>query len=129
MHELAVCQGIIEQVSSVARQHGARRVSAIKVQIGPLAGVEPQLLAQAFPIACAGTLAEAAELQMEMLPLTVRCRSCGAETEARPNRLVCGACGDWQTQVISGDEMLLASVELITETEPQQTEEEDRAHV
>jgi hydrogenase nickel incorporation protein HypA/HybF len=28
------------------------------------------------------------------------------------NRLLCGACGDWHTQVIGGDELLLESVEL-----------------
>lgn len=129
MHELAVCQGIMEQVMAIARQHGARRVTAVKVMIGPLSGVEPQLLAQAFPIASAGTPAEAAELQMEMLPLKVRCRGCGAESEAQPNRLVCAACGDWHTRLVCGDEMLLASVELITEPESSPIEEEDCAHV
>jgi hydrogenase nickel incorporation protein HypA/HybF len=29
-----------------------------------------------------------------------------------PNRLVCGACGDWRTDLAAGDEMLLLSVEL-----------------
>jgi hydrogenase nickel incorporation protein HypA/HybF len=44
----------------------------------------------------------------------VRCETCGAESVALPNRLVCGACGDWHTRLVSGDEMLLASVELTT---------------
>lgn len=123
MHELAVCQSIIAQVTDIARQHGARGVGSVKVLIGPLSGVEPQLLAQAFPIARAGTLAEAAELALEILPIKVRCANCSAETAALPNRLVCGVCGDWHTQVISGDEMLLASVELITDSH------EDSAHV
>jgi hydrogenase nickel incorporation protein HypA/HybF len=30
------------------------------------------------------------------------------------NRLTCAACGDWHTRVISGDELLLESVELET---------------
>ena len=42
----------------------------------------------------------------------VRCRSCGAESAAEPNNLVCTACGDWRTELVSGDEMLLAQVEL-----------------
>ena len=28
------------------------------------------------------------------------------------NRLICGACGDWHTQLLSGDELILESVEL-----------------
>ena len=39
--------------------------------------------------------------------LEARCESCGAETAAEPNKLVCGECGDWHTQLVSGDEMLL----------------------
>jgi len=114
MHELSVCQSMLRQVEHIAAEHGARAVTAIKVQIGPLSGVEPQLLSQAFPIASAGTVAAAADLQLESLPVRVRCRTCGAETEAAVNRLLCGECGDWQTQLLSGDELLLASVELDT---------------
>lgn len=113
MHELSVCQGMLRQVSDLARRHRAEKVSRIVVRIGPLAGVEPELLRQAFPIASAGTLAEAADLVLEADPLRVSCSECGAETEASPNRLLCGRCGAWQTRLVSGDELLLASVEFI----------------
>lgn len=112
MHELSICQALMTQVESVAAQHQATKVTSITVQIGVLSGVVPDLLAQAFTIARAGTVAEQAELITETLPIKVRCRQCGAETEASANRLLCGVCGDWQTQLISGEELLLASVEL-----------------
>lgn len=114
MHELSVCQSMLRQVEAIVAQHGAHTATAIKVQIGPLSGIEPQLLAQAFPIASAGTVAEGATLYLETLAVRVRCQHCGAETEASVNRLLCGECGDWQTQLLSGDELLLASVELDT---------------
>lgn len=112
MHELSLCQGMLPQIERIAHEHRAAAVTRITVQIGPLSGVEPQLLAQAFPIASAGTVAEGATLITESLPIRVHCSRCGAESEARANRLLCGACGHWQTRLISGDEMLLASVEL-----------------
>lgn len=112
MHELSVCQGMLRQVMDIARQKQARAVTRIRVSIGPLSGVEPQLLAQAFPIASAGTPAAGATLELESLPVRVRCDQCGAESEARPNRLLCGACGDYHTRLLSGDELLLLSVEL-----------------
>ncbi len=114
MHELSVCQALLRQVETIAQEHEACGVDKIVLRIGPLAGVEPKLLQDAFPIARAGTVADGAELVIESLPLRVRCDSCGAESDAAPNRLLCGACGDWHTRVISGDEMLLASVELLT---------------
>ena len=117
MHELSVCQGMLDQVARVASDHGATGVKNIVVRIGPLSGVVPELLAQAFPLARAGTVAEAAELSIEELPVRVRCESCGAETEASASRLLCGECSDWHTQLISGDELLLVSVELIRNAE------------
>lgn len=118
MHELAVAQALVEQVDAVIRKHGASQVSRIRVRIGPLAGVVPELLASAFPLAAADSRMQHAELDLVAAPITVRCQSCGAETEAAMNRLVCGACGDWHTQVISGDELLLESVELETTPAP-----------
>lgn len=112
MHELSVAQALVEQVTDLARQHGAVGVHLIRVRIGPLAGIVGDLLATAFPLAAAGTPAERAHLEWLDAPIRVRCRTCGAETEARPNKLVCGACGDWQTQVVSGDELILETVEL-----------------
>lgn len=121
MHELAVAQALVEQVDSVIRQHNATSASLIRVRIGPLAGVVPELLASAFPLAAAGRAMAHATLDLVAAPITVRCQICGMETEAAMNRLICGACGDWHTQVISGDELLLESVEL--ETTPSLTPE------
>jgi hydrogenase nickel incorporation protein HypA/HybF len=117
MHELAVCQQLLLQVDQIAKEKNARLVESITLRLGPLSGVEAHLLTQAFPLAAAGSIAEDAELIIESLPIKVRCQTCGAETDALPNKLVCGACGDYHTQLISGDEMLLASLSLMSENE------------
>jgi len=112
MHELSVCLSLLDQVERIAREHGADRVERILLRIGPLSGVEAPLLANAYPLAAAGTIAEHATLDIEPAPIRVKCTVCGAETETEPNRLICGACGDWHTRLVSGDEMLLANLEL-----------------
>ena len=113
MHELSICQALISQLEAIAREQAAQRVALIRLGVGPLSGVEPQLLEQAYPIASAGTLADGAELVIENLPLRVSCDACGQTTDALPNRLLCAACGDWHTRLVSGDELQLNSVELI----------------
>jgi hydrogenase nickel incorporation protein HypA/HybF len=112
MHELAVCQEMLQQVDRIATEKQAISIDSITLHIGPLSGVESHLLKQAFPFAAAGTLAQDAQLIIETLPIRVRCLQCGAETDASANRLLCGKCGDYHTQLLSGDEMLLASLEL-----------------
>jgi hydrogenase nickel incorporation protein HypA/HybF len=112
VHELAVCQGLMQQVGLVAGRERASRVTSVTLQIGPLSGVEAQLLKEAFPIASAGSVAEGAELLIEHMPIVVECLQCGGRSEAKVNKLVCGQCGDWRTRLLSGEEMLLKSLEL-----------------
>jgi len=112
MHELSVCLALLDQVRSIARAHGATGVERIVLRVGPLSGIEPPLLENAYPLASAGTIAQSAVLDIEVVAVRVRCSECGAETQAQPNRLVCGRCGGFHTRVTSGDEMLLAHLEL-----------------
>jgi hydrogenase nickel incorporation protein HypA/HybF len=114
VHELAVAHALVEQVDAVIDQSQASSATAIRVRIGPLAGVVPELLASAFPLAAAGRRMQHAALEFAHAPIRVHCQSCGAETDAAMNRLLCAACGDWHTRIVSGDELLLESVELET---------------
>lgn len=112
MHELSVCLSLLDQVQAIARQHGATRVERIVLKIGPLSGVEPPLLQNAYPLAAAGTIAAEAALAIETAPVRVYCTACRQESSATPNRLICAQCGNYRTRLVSGDEMLLARVEL-----------------
>ncbi|MEJ2257737.1 MAG: hydrogenase maturation nickel metallochaperone HypA [Woeseiaceae bacterium] len=114
MHELSVCLALLKQLQGIAAERDARRITRIELTVGPLSGVESDLLRNAWPIAAAGTLADDAELVIDPSEIRVSCRSCGAETAAQANRLLCGACGDFQTTLVSGDEMILQRVELET---------------
>ena len=116
MHELSVCQALIAQVEKVAQQHQAIAVEQLIVQIGVLSGMEPELLQQAFTIArTTSPVTQQSVLVIESLPIRVYCSSCDKESTATANRLLCGYCGAWQTRLVSGDELLLKSVELVTE--------------
>ena len=117
MHELAICQALISQVEEVVRERSAR-VKRVLVGIGPLSGVEPRLLEDAYPLASVGTCADGSQLATEQIKVRVRCRACRVESDAAPNRLLCGACGDWRTDLLSGDELMLLRVELETREEP-----------
>ncbi len=102
MHELAICQALLEEVARVARARQAERVAAVRVLCGALAGVEPELLRRAYEVARMGTLAEEAALTIEESPVRVRCTHCGNESEVQPQRLVCAVCGEWRTEMVAG---------------------------
>jgi hydrogenase nickel incorporation protein HypA/HybF len=111
MHELGVCQSLLKQVQAIAGRHGAP-VRRVVLRVGPLSGVDPALLTRAYAAAAVATDAEGSELLIETPPLRVRCRRCGIESAGSLDRLTCAACGDWHTDLLSGNELLLLRVEL-----------------
>jgi hydrogenase nickel incorporation protein HypA/HybF len=117
MHELSVCQALLAQVSEIARAHRASGVKEIVVAVGPLSGVEPALLAGAFQLARTRSCAADAELRFEPAPVRVCCTECGAESACAANRLLCAQCGGYRTRLVSGDELRLLRVELLSADE------------
>lgn len=105
---------MIAQVEQIAISHGALKVQSVKLRIGPLSGMELPLLEHAYPFASAGTLAEGSILEIERAPLKVKCEACGLDSKVKPNLLTCRMCGSCKTRVVSGEELMLMSVELIT---------------
>ena len=112
MHEMSICQGLMDQVERIAAERYASRVDSIVLSIGPLSGVEPVLLNRAYEVARLHTVAENADLEIETGPIVVECRSCGAKGEAEVNRLLCPSCGNWQVNLVQGDELLLLRLEV-----------------
>ena len=112
MHELSVCQALLGQVAEIAQRRGASVVERITIEVGPLSGIEPELLASAFAILRAGSCAAQALLSIEPTRVTISCVGCGAQSPAEPNRLVCAVCGGFRTRIIAGDELRLRRVEL-----------------
>lgn len=112
MHELSLCDDLLSQVVTIAAQNNAQSVASITVQIGALSGVEPILLETAFSLIKEGSIAEQAQLIIQSSAVTIFCKKCGEKSEVATNHLLCHACHSHETDVIKGNELILASVEL-----------------
>lgn len=110
MHELSVCRSLLEKVCAISSEYGARKIRSITLRVGPLSGVEPELLRTAFPLVSADGPAAEAELIIESSPLSIQCRVCNQCCDTTPNRLRCPHCGAMDTVLISGDELLLINI-------------------
>ena len=117
MHELSICQALLDEVARFARKHGAARVLSVTVRIGPLAGVEAGLLQRAFTAARRGTVANDAQLVIERAPLILECRRCGRQTPGRLSHMRCAACDTADVRVAIGKELTLQRFELETAEE------------
>jgi hydrogenase nickel incorporation protein HypA/HybF len=94
----------------VARENRLRRVDVVKVRIGHFAGVQPEALRFAWEVLRKGTLSENASLEIEEVPIRVRCRACESEYAADPDDLSCPLCGALNFELLSGRELDLQSV-------------------
>jgi len=112
MHELSIAVALVRQVEEVAAQEGATRVTRITVVVGKLSGVEPEALRFAYPLAAEGTVAEGAELVVEALPLTLRCRTCGVSAEADEPFPICGACGSVDVEIGDARELRIRTIDI-----------------
>lgn len=105
MHELALMAGMLEIIRVEARAQGFTRVSRVVLEIGRLAGVEPEALRFAFDVSACGTVAEGAELEIEEPEGRAECADCLRIVPVGPARGGCPSCGGNSLKVISGKEM------------------------
>ncbi len=64
MHEMALCESILELIEEQARAQRFTRVSAVALEVGRLAAVEIEALRFGFDVVMRGSLAEKARLEI-----------------------------------------------------------------
>jgi hydrogenase nickel incorporation protein HypA/HybF len=112
MHEMALAQSMREIVEDVARRNGARRVSAVRVELGALACVEPAALGFCFDATMQGSLAEGARLTIDTTAGEAWCMPCGKTVPLSHRGEACPDCGSYQLQVLRGDAMRVVDIEI-----------------
>jgi hydrogenase nickel incorporation protein HypA/HybF len=117
MHERSLVKALLRQVEDVAASHPGSRVRSIRVQLGELSGVEPELFAYAFEDLVAHSPLVGAVLNLEQAALAGVCNECGEEFQIERFRFQCIRCGSSRVTLRGGEEMLLESVTL-EEAEP-----------
>lgn len=109
MHELSIASAI---VGTVERHAGGRPVAVVSVRVGRLRQVVPDSLAFSFGFVSAGTVCEAARLEIDVVPAEVRCSGCGARWELELPLFRCAGCGSGDVDVVAGNELEVESIEI-----------------
>ncbi len=66
MHESGVIEDLIRKIESAARENNGTRVTAVDLTIGAFASFEPDHLSEHFEVASVGTMAEGADLRIQV---------------------------------------------------------------
>jgi len=112
MHEMALCEGVLQVLEEYARKQGYTRVRTVWLEIGDLAGVEVDAMRFGFDVVTRGTLAEGAQLEIVCRPGEAWCLQCAKTVPVKQRFDACPDCGSYQLQVTGGEEMRIKELEV-----------------
>jgi hydrogenase nickel incorporation protein HypA/HybF len=112
MDEREMAAGLLEIIDQTAYKNSVRKVRKVHVALGARRHVDQALLQEDFAHAARNTVAEGAELKIEILPLRRHCQSCGETFEGEIRDLPCPKCGHPHTEPVSGEEARIVDMEV-----------------
>ncbi len=77
MHEFSFAYQIFKVAEATALKYNSNKITEVYLEIGELTLIVPELLKQSFKMATTGSIAEGAELVIEVIPGHIKCRECG----------------------------------------------------
>ena len=95
----------------LAAENRLSRVTRIHLRIGRFSGVQPEALRFAWEVMREGTISAGAELEIEEVPIQLRCRNCEGEYTADPDDLSCPLCESFEYDMLTGREMDLHTLQ------------------
>ena len=110
MHEISLVRSLLSQVQKIANENDASSASEVVIEIGPLSGVEPDLIQIAFEQLVGDDAIPS--LVIQPAPLIVLCKDCDQESELTEFTFQCDRCDSRSVKIIRGDEFRLLSVTL-----------------
>ena len=112
MHEMSICEGVVQVLEEEAVRSDFRRVSKVRLEIGALAAVEPEALMFSFDVVARGTIADGAVLEILNVEAAAWCFDC-CETVPIASRLDdCPTCKGSRLKPTSGDELRIKDLEV-----------------
>jgi hydrogenase nickel incorporation protein HypA/HybF len=112
MHEMSLCEGVLQILQDHARSQGFRKVKRVWLEIGALSGVDPEAMRFGFDAVMQGTLAEGAVLEVIALSGQAWCLPCSRTVPVKARYDACPECGSYQLQITGGDEMRIKELEV-----------------
>lgn len=114
MHEMSLMEGIFEALHKSIEPYPGARVIKVNLVVGALTNAVPDALEFAFEAFSKGTRAEGAQLEIELVPLTIKCGQCNWEGPGEVTQFECPKCQSWQLEIVTGRELLIKSLEVET---------------
>lgn len=117
MHEMSLAINIVALVADKAQAAGARKVTAVELEVGRLSGLMAEALAFCFEAAARNTPAEGAELLIRELDGRGNCPACSHSFVVDSLLAQCPQCGGYAVDIVQGRELKVVSLTVDEEDE------------
>lgn len=112
MHEMALCESLVQIIERQAGIGGFAKVKAVWLEVGPFSGAEPEALRFCFDAVTRGTVAEGAHLEIQQPPGRAWCMDCAQSVAIANLYDDCPLCGGHMLQVTGGKELKISQLEV-----------------
>ncbi len=112
MHEISLCQSILKIIEQQAAQQNFSCVKTVFLEVGRLAGVEPDALRFGFDAVMKGSMVEGARLEIIDVSGLAVCLRCNNRVDMKQRFDACPACGDIPLLIEKGEELRVKELEV-----------------
>ncbi|MCZ7384037.1 MAG: hydrogenase maturation nickel metallochaperone HypA [Candidatus Methanoperedens sp.] len=120
MHEISIAGAIIDAVLDAAKKNNAIKVEEVFLEIGELTALNPDQLKFIFETISAGTIAEGARYNIEVIKPLINCKKCSyngpIEFFEKLHFLLpvikCPECGEVEIDIIAGRECCVKKIKI-----------------
>lgn len=112
MHEVSLIAEAVRIALETAQSAGAAQVRGLRLRVGALSGAVPEAMQFAWDVACQGTIAEGARLEIERVAPVCWCPFCGSEFASDDFFGECPSCRKPSGDLRCGRELEIAAVEM-----------------
>lgn len=121
MHELGIVIHTIETVEDLAKKNGVKEVTKLTLEVGEVSGLVPSYYRDCFEWAKKKTeYMKNCVLDLIVLEAITYCKDCDQTYSTTKYGKTCPHCGSGNTYLVTGNEMNIRDIQVITADEEQQ---------
>lgn len=113
MHEMSLCEGILNILQKQSKIDQYSTVKTVVLEIGRLSSIEPDALRFAFSVVMKGSIAENARLNIIDIAGQAWCLHCQKQVVINQRYDGCPLCGGYPLQITEGQQMRIKELEVL----------------
>ncbi|MGD0755311.1 MAG: hydrogenase maturation nickel metallochaperone HypA [Bacteroidales bacterium] len=111
MHEIGIAEDLSLIVLDTAKKENLSKVTKVNISFGQLVQIVPDIFEFVFRETVRNSVAQDAEIDIEIIPVKVKCKNCGNDFQVTDYLFACNVCYSTDIKIIQGKELFITSIE------------------